>query len=304
MKPFSESTRPKPPPPKGKAHAGKTRPPWIRRHVTAVLAVIIAFLVPTIVFLSILVATDSGFGGKRDSEEDWEKVDTDTQYDVAVHEAGHAVVLAIVMPEKFIKSIYLVTSKREEDDTLGMTIWSTNRSETVTLEKLDTRTLVDYAGEIAEEVILGNDPQEKSTDYKHAKKNLYERIRKLCKDPDACDKLLKNTAGKVLTMKDAVTGLEKLSSDRAKKYIEANREVVIRLANLLMLQPEQNRRRTLTGFQIYAFLKKEKLKLVNPEAKKAEEQKEDKEHEHAEDPKQPMPELQQPYESPWDRLSP
>lgn len=283
-KPISASARPTPPPPGGEEVPMDDRS-WFRRNALAIAITTACVLATTVFFLAIpVVFSDKGFIRKADiGKSEWESVDTDQQYDIAIHEAGHVIVNAIVRPDRGFDQVYIKTSKRKDSSTLGMTEFAPSVAGEETLETLDGDTLVDYAGEIAEEALLGDKPYTESSDYKHANSNLYERVTKLCDRKHTC-KLLTDKDGRPKKMNVVVAELETKSRERAKKFIEANKDAIIRLANKIMLQPEENRRRTLSAIEITVFLANEKL--VNPEEKKKEASSNEQ---CAEDPNQLVP---------------
>jgi len=267
---------------------------WVQKDALAIAMMMIGVFAAVIIFLSIRILGNN-------SKAEWVEVESNEQYDIALHEAGHAIVSYLVQPKRKIDKISLKTERRKDSPILGEMTYDKTSSEKETIDTLDADTLVDYAGEIAEEALLGNAPYTESSDFKHAKKNLYERLRKLCKDSAVCKKLLTDERGKTKMMKKKVTELEDKSRERAKKFIEANSDAVKKLANKLMLQPDVDRQRTLGQRELYIFLSAQTF--VNPE-KKAE-QKEDVDNEQCtESPNQPVPGVLQYDAGARDRPSP
>lgn len=179
-----------------------------------------------------------------------EHVGFDTQYDAAIHEAGHAV--ADVVMGFRITSMYVAVDKEKDDKYLGMVHWDTypddRRSES---DSRHARIVVYYAGNVAEQVILGRTVTGDGDD----RDNADDRILETCQEGECGECPPGSRVGEACLLNGLVNNERAAAKQETQGLIGTHRETVVFLANELMRQPVIGGRRTMTGEAVEAFLK-------------------------------------------------
>lgn len=178
-----------------------------------------------------------------------EHIGFDIQYDAAIHEAGHAV--ADVVMGFRVTSMYVAVDKDKDDKYLGMVNWDVlpddRRSED---ESRHARIVVYYAGNVAEQVILG-----RSMTGGGDRDNADDRILEACRDGECGECPPDSRVGEACLLNGLVNNGRAAAKRETHGLIGAHRETVVFLANELMRQPVVDGRRTMTGEAVEAFLK-------------------------------------------------
>lgn len=221
-------------------------------------------MVRTWLFTALLATSVPGVGCSPSPK--GKPISMDSQYDVAVHEAGHIIANQALIPERRVAGTYVLTRDDPGSDFVGLVTYSDFDASTdakAYVAYLRTDAVTDYAGAAAEKVVLGTAmPDDPS--YRYDGKNASDSLWRLCLDDRLADEACKGPA----VLKNVVGRNRSQTIADAVAVIEANKSAVIELANLIMRQPEKNGRRTLNQEELYRFLADKKL--VNPKAPKPE----------------------------------
>lgn len=175
-------------------------------------------------------------------------IDHETQYRVACHEAGHAVVAAVLRPLYPVTSI-VVRTELVDGSPFGTTNHAdVNRLETV--QDLIDEAVEDMAGREAETALLGKPTNGGTMDLVHANR-LFQNM---CTVNGLCGSLRVQDQPSAAAEKKIVRCLD-LAKSRARVLAEANAETIRELAVLLMSMPEISNKRTLDVERWRIFLK-------------------------------------------------
>ena len=150
----------------------------------------------------------------------------------AVHEAGHAIVSSILLPDDEIREISIV----ESEDYIGYNLFNRGEKNVYTKAEKMAKMAMMYAGKVAEEVVLNISTTGPVLDLKNASQEAYEIVIDYAMsdslltqvdDPD-CDAFLK---------KEKLESAEKICQEAygmAKDIIVQNRTALENLVNLLL----------------------------------------------------------------------
>lgn len=155
-------------------------------------------------------------------------VSLEMQYEIAVHESGHAVMDQLQFPERPIERIWLYTERPQSADCLGRTEWGEIDS-CFAPEVMDRSIAVVFLGGLAaEQVILDMKPPEVYGD----KDSAGEKILEYC-EIVACECPSGSSRGGQCLQKDVMRAERDRLYAEAARCIEANKGTVVSLANLL-----------------------------------------------------------------------
>lgn len=156
----------------------------------------------------------------------------------AVHEAGHAIVAAFVLPQISIKKVSII-----RDGANGGYVRYTDAIKPIwTANEFFNLIVRTYGGRAAEEVILGEVSTGPEDDVKKASEYAYSMVNKyafkdnllVCMGDDLCDSAL------IEDTKNVAEEICKEAYEKAKGIIMHNRDEVIKLAKLLEEKEELN----------------------------------------------------------------
>lgn len=173
----------------------------------------------------------------------------DTQYDAAIHEAGHAV--ADVASGFRVTSMYVAVDKDKDDKYLGMVHWDTRPDDRRSPDEARrARIVVYYAGNAAEQVILHRSPTGDGDD----RDNADDRILETCREGKCGECPYNYKVGEACLLNGLVSMERGSAQQETYVLISRHRETIVLLANELMGRSVKDGRRTMSGEDIEAFL--------------------------------------------------
>jgi ATP-dependent Zn protease len=174
-------------------------------------------------------------------------VDRDTQYRVAVHEAGHAVAAAILRPRYPVEAI-VVRAAVADGEPFG-TVNHARVKRLDTVGEIVDEVVEDLAGREAETLVVGEPSDGGTMDLANAN----VRIRDMCTKSGLCGSLLIEDPPSPAMLGTIRRCLDHARA-RAAALVAANASVIKDLAAVLMAQPEIDGKRMLSAAEFRSFL--------------------------------------------------
>ncbi|MFA5854387.1 MAG: hypothetical protein WC866_04885 [Patescibacteria group bacterium] len=218
------------------------------RFVHVALVLILAITLAMLAIMLLIHASDSSSTTK------YGKRTTEQQNETAIHEAGHALLSAAILPERPIEDILIYVEYDEADGKLGLTHVGTVPALYMTHPEFVTKAdaMFYLGGAAAEEAVFGTKPQQDYTD----KDMVGEELLKYCGagDGSQCGECpASDLVGKTCMIKGHIVSYRDLLYVETLAIAKLNRELLAQLANELMQQPVRNRERRLDAAQLKAF---------------------------------------------------
>lgn len=180
-----------------------------------------------------------------------EHIGFDTQYEAAIHEAGHAVI--DVVSGFRVTSMYIAVDKEKDDRYLGMVHWDSRPDDRRSADEIRrARIAVYYAGNAAELVILNRTPTGDGDD----RDNADDRILEHCLEGKCGECPYNYKVGEACLLSGLISHERTAAQQLTRDLITKHRETVVRLAEELMRQPVKDGRRTMSGEAVETFLTK------------------------------------------------
>lgn len=172
--------------------------------------------------------------GRPGKDAKTERTSMEIQYEVAIHESGHAVLSHLLIPDRPINRIWLYTERPQGSDYLGLTEPGV-AAISYPAEIRDRAIVIFFLGGLAaEQVFFGKKPPDEYEDKDAAGEVMLDYCEKVgCACPAA------SKVGGLCLLKDV------MRTERARLYVEAvgcleaNKETVVALANQLYRKPSE-----------------------------------------------------------------
>ena len=179
---------------------------------------------------------------------------------IAIHEAGHAVAAQILNLEHPPTRIEIDTEYSKSSTNLGVTVFGKGSLLPDSSELFDGVVKL-MASMAAEAIVLGNISTGHSNDLARANSILAQ----MCGQASMCGSLIVRTGGPDLEV--MVNSHLVAAYHRASVLIQANKDIVLALADLTLAQPIVNGKRTLNARQLVDFFGSHKVEEVPPESR-------------------------------------
>lgn len=157
-----------------------------------------------------------------------EHISMETQYEVAIHESGHAVLGQLLIPDRPILKMWLYTERPTETVYLGMTEPGDPAAKHAP-EVWDRSIAIFFLGGLAsEQVFLGKKPPDEYEDKDVAGEEMLDYCEKV-----GCECPADSKFGDQCLLKDMMRAERERQYAEAVRCLEANKPTVVALANLL-----------------------------------------------------------------------
>lgn len=234
------------------ARQGQDRPSIRFIHVALVLILTITLAILTIMLL-VLASNPSSSSATKTK---YGKRTTEQQNETAIHEAGHALLSAVMLPQRELEDILVYVEYDEAEGKVGLTHVGPMPETYLKEPELVTRAAAMYylGGAAAEEAVFGTKPQQGYID----NDMVGEELLKYCGSGDGsqCGKCPdSDLVGKTCMIKGHIVSYRNQLYIETLRIARLNRELLAQLANELMQQPVHNRERKLSRTQLESFFK-------------------------------------------------
>lgn len=201
----------------------------------SLLSVVVIVLLTIIGMLSTQIAIEYFHGERREAPlvppskaVKTERLSMETQYEVAIHESGHAILGHLLIPDRPIERMWLYAERPDDTYYLGMTEAGDPVAKYAP-EVWDRAAAIFFLGGLAsEQVFLGKKPPDEYEDKDVAGEEMLDYCEKVgCACPPD------SKFGDQCLLKDMMRAERERQYAEAVRCLEANKEQVVALANLL-----------------------------------------------------------------------
>ena len=187
---------------------------------------------------------------------------TEQQNVTAIHEAGHALLCAAVMPDRSLNDILVYVEYDELEGVLGLTHAGGMPSHYAAKMNLATKADAMYflGGAAAEEAVFNTKPQQDFTD----RDMVGQELLKYCSSGDGSqcgDCPASDLIGKTCMIKGYIVSYRNAIYLETLEIAKLNRELIAQLANELMQQPVRDSQRMLNAEQLKTFFALHPIKM-------------------------------------------